>query len=256
MRRFFAEQILPPALAFALLLGLWQGAIWVFRLPAFLLPSPLSVGEVLISDAPRITLATYYTFVTALAGFAASLLVGVGVSFAFAQSTLLRRAGYPYAIFLQTVPIIAIAPLIIAIFGAHWLSIVAIAAIISLFPIITNTTAGLLAVDPRLDELFKILRASRMARLRKLQIPTAIPYLVTGAKVSCGLAMVGAIVGEFVAGYGENRFGLGRLIQANSDTLKTDRMMAAVLAAALLGILIFAAVNLLAAWLLRRWTEK
>ena len=165
----------------------------------------------------------------------------------------MRRCGYPYAIFLQTVPIVAIAPLVIAVCGQNLRSVVLVSTIISLFPIITNVTTGLLSVDPRLAELFAVYQASRWQQLCKLQIPTAIPHLVTGAKVSSGLAMVGAIVGEFFAGYGQERYGLGFLIQANSDTLRTDRLMAAVFASAVLGVAMFTLVNLLARWLLKRW---
>jgi len=180
--------------------------------------------------------------------------LGSIIAMVFAQSTILRRAGYPYAIFLQTVPIVAIAPLMIAIFGQNLRSVVLIAVVISLFPIITNVTAGLMAVDPKLDELFLVLRASRWQRLLKLQIPTAVPYFVTGARTSSGLAIVGAIVGEFFAGYGQQAFGLGFLIQSNNDNLRTDKLFAAVLAAALLGILIFGVINLVSQWLLKRWS--
>jgi NitT/TauT family transport system permease protein len=196
-----------------------------------------------------------YTLIAAASGFGISLVLGSIIAMLFAQSTWIRRAGFPYAILLQTVPIVAIAPPVIAICGPDLSSVIIIAVIISLFPIITNATAGLLAVDPKLEELFRVLRASRWQRLVKLQIPTAVPYLLTGAKISSGLAMVGAIVGEFFAGYGNDAYGLGYLIQANSDSLRTDKLFAAVLASTALGIGIFAVVNL-AALALRRWTER
>lgn len=253
---WLAREALPPLVLLALVLAAWQGVVTAFEIPPYLLPGPMAVLHAAQSDAPRLLAAMGYTLQAALCGFVASLVLGTLIAFAFAQSSLVRRSGYPYAIFLQTVPIVAIAPLVIAVCGQNVGSVVLISLIISLFPIITAGTTGLLSVDPRLDELFRVYRASRWQRLTKLQIPTAVPYLVTGARTSSGLAMVGAIVGEFFAGYGQDRYGLGRLIQTTSDTLRTDKLFAAVLASALLGVLIFAGVSGLASLLLKRWTER
>jgi NitT/TauT family transport system permease protein len=253
--RYACEFLLPPLVLLLLLLAAWEGSIRLWGLPSYLLPRPGAVAATALRDAPQLLSAMGYTLWAAACGFLLSLALGSVVAMLFAQSSLIRRAGYPYAIFLQTVPIVAIAPLVIAVMGQNLRSVILIAVVISLFPIITNVTAGLLAVDPKLVELFRVLRASRWQRLVKLQIPTAVPYLLTGAKTSSGLAMVGAIVGEFFAGYGQEKYGLGYLIQANSDALRTDKLFAAVLAAALLGVAIFTLVNLLAGLLLRRWTD-
>jgi NitT/TauT family transport system permease protein len=253
--RRFVEFVLPPLLLLAAGLGVWELLVRWYEVPAYLLPPPSSVARAAIRNAEQIASAMRYTMVAAAAGFTISLVLGAAIAMAFAQSAWIRRAGYPYAVFLQTVPIVAIAPVVIATLGQDLRSVVLIAVIISLFPIITNVTAGLLAVDPKLEELFHVLRATRWQRLLKLQIPTAIPYLLTGAKTSSGLAMVGAIVGEFFAGYGQEAYGLGYLIQANSDSLSTNKLFAAVLAAALLGVGIFGLVNLVALSL-GRWTKK
>lgn len=250
-----ARDVLPPLVLFAGVVFIWGLAVWALSIPAYLLPAPWAVAQAAWMDAGRLLSAMGLTFTAALCGFAASLVLGTLISFAFAQSALVRRCGYPYAIFLQTVPIVAIAPLVIAICGQNLRSVVLVSTIISLFPIITNVTTGLLAVDPRLTELFAVYRATRWQRLTKLQIPTAVPHLVTGAKVSSGLAMVGAIVGEFFAGYGQERYGLGFLIQANSDTLRTDRLIAAVFASALLGVAMFTLVATLSRWALKRWLQ-
>ncbi len=246
--------VLPPLLLLGLVVGAWELAVRWFAVPAYLLPAPSAVARVAWQDAGQLLSAMRYTLLAAASGFSISLALGSAIAMVFAQSTLLRRAGYPYAIFLQTVPIVAIAPLVIAVFGQNLRSVVLIAVVISLFPIITNVTAGLLAVGPKLAELFRVLRASRWQRLWKLQVPTAVPYLVAGARTSSGLAIVGAIVGEFFAGYGQQAFGLGFLIQSNNDNLRTDKLFAAVLAAALLGLAIFGLINVVAQQLLKRWS--
>lgn len=246
--------VIPPLLLLGIVVGAWEAAVRWWEVPAYLLPAPSAVAKTALKDAPQLLSAMRYTLLAAASGFAISLVLGSAIAMAFAQSSLLRRAGYPYAIFLQTVPIVAIAPLMIAVFGQSLRSVVIISVVISLFPIITNVTAGLLAVDPKLEELFRVLRASRWQRLWKLQVPTAVPYLVTGARTSSGLAVVGAIVGEFFAGYGQQAYGLGYLVQSNNDNLRTDKLFAAVLAAALLGIAIFGAINMVSQWLLRRWS--
>ena len=176
------------------------------------------------------------------------MLIGI----VFSQSVIVRRSFYPYAILLQTVPSVALAPLVILWFGHGFVSVVVVAFIISLFPIITGSTAGLLAVDRNLLELFAMGNASRLQVLWKLRLPNSIPYLITAAKISCGLSVIGAIVGEFSAGFGDH-FGLGYLITQTSATLATDYLFAAVLAAMLLGVLIFGGVSLLGEWVLRLW---
>lgn len=245
--------VVPPLVLLALIVGVWEMAVRWFEVPAYLLPAPSVVARTAAKDATQLLSAMRYTLIAAASGFTISLLLGSTIAMVFAQFAWLRRAGFPYAIFLQTVPIVAIAPLLIAVFGQSLRSVIIIVVVISLFPIITNVTAGLMAIDPKLHELFQVLRASRWQRLVKLQMPTAVPYLLTGARTSSGLAIVGAIVGEFFAGYGQQAYGLGFLIQANNDNLRTDKLFAAVLAAALLGILIFATINLVSQRLLKRW---
>ena len=182
-----------------------------------------------------------------------SLGIGTLIGIAFSQSAIVRRSFYPYAILLQTVPSVALAPLVILWFGHGFTSVVVVAFIISLFPIITNSTAGLLAVDRNLVELFQMANASRLQALWKLRLPNSIPQIITGAKIACGLSVIGAIVGEFSAGYGTDRFGLGYLITQNSTKLETDYLFAAVLAAMLLGVAIFGSVSLVGELILRLW---
>jgi NitT/TauT family transport system permease protein len=174
------------------------------------------------------------------------------VGVVFSQSRAVARGFYPYAIFLQTVPIVAIAPTIIAWCGTGMVSVIVVAFILGLFPIITNTYTGLMSIAPSYLELFELYNANRWQVLCKLRIPSALPHLVTGAKVSAGLSVIGAIVGEFFAG-ATSLYGLGYLIPQAIGSLKMDVGFAAVVCSSLLGLTLFGGVSLIGNWLLARW---
>ncbi|MCB0218149.1 MAG: ABC transporter permease subunit [Chrysiogenetes bacterium] len=244
---------LPPLIAFALVVGLWAALARVFEVPAYLVPMPSAVGGAIVEHLGALVSASLLTGAGALAGFAASLIVGIASACLFSQSKLLERSLYPYAIFLQTVPIVAIAPLIVIWFGTGFLSVVVVVFVVSVFPVITAGTAGLTRIDSGLLDLFALSGASRAQTLWKLRLPGAVPSLVTGAKVAGGLAVVGAIMGEFFAGYGAARQGLGYLIIVTSGQLKTAYLFAAIFAATLLGLAFFTGVSLAGRWILERW---
>ena len=203
------QTVLPPLALFALVAAIWQWFVVAYHVKPYLLPSPVAVGTALVRDAALLGSAVLYTGTAALLGFGASLLIGTVIAFAFSQSRILRSSGYPYFIFLQTVPIVAIAPLIVRWCGNGFHSVVLVAAILSLFPILSNATQGLLQIDPNLLDLFRLNNASRWQMLTKLRFPSAVPAICAGARTASGLAVVGAIVGEFFVGYGSKRFGLG-----------------------------------------------
>jgi len=249
----WSRAILPPLLLFVVVLVVWEVAITALRVPKFILPSPLAVAQAAWKYGPELRTGLAFTSGAAITGFLASFVIGTLIAIAFSQSSLIRSSCYPYAIFLQTVPIMAIAPLIILWFGTGFHSVVLVAFIISLFPIITNVTSGLLAVDPDLIDLFRLNNASRWQVLWKLRLPNSVPAMCIGAKTSSGLAVVGSIVGEFFAGYSEKWYGLGYLIPAWKEGLKQDRLFAAILASTLLGLAIFTLVNVISASVLSRW---
>jgi NitT/TauT family transport system permease protein len=168
----------------------------------------------------------------------------------FSQSALFRRALYPYAVLLQTVPIIAVAPIVIVSLGRGFLSISLIACIISMFPVITNTTTGLLQVDRNLLDLFSLNQATRMQVLFRLRLPSAMPYLISGIRIASGSAVVGAIVGEFFVGSGQP--GLGALIQRKTASLALPELYATVASSTLLGTIVFGSITLAGDTLLRR----
>jgi NitT/TauT family transport system permease protein len=247
------EFVAPPVVFFALVVLVWQAATSLWEIPAYLVPSPGRVLAAAHEHAAELWRASLMTAAGALCGFGLSLTVGTAAGLLFSQSRIIERSIYPYAIFLQTVPIVAIAPLVVMWFGNGFGGVVTVAFILSLFPIITNATAGLKRVESSLVELFEIGNASRWQTLVKLRLPNSVPYLVAGAKISCGLSVIGAIVGEIFAGYGAQGFGLGYLINMNTGNLDTAYAFAAVIAATLLSIAIFLAVTALSATILARW---
>lgn len=248
-----ARRALPPLAALVLLLGLWELGARALRVPVYLLPPPSAVALAAWASAGPLLSAAVSTGRAALTGFALSAVLGVVVAVALASSRILERALYPYTVFLQTVPVVAIAPILVLWFGPGFRSVAVSALIVAVFPVIANTLAGLRSVNPALRDLFRLYGASRWATLFKLELPSAIPSIVTGLRVAAGLAVIGTIVGELVAGYSEEAGGLGITVMAANRQLRTDLLFAAVIAASLLGLAIFGAVDLAGHLLLRRW---
>ena len=190
----------PPLVVLFVFLAVWESLVRALDVAPYLLPAPSAIGKALVEHSAELAMGTVLTGLASVLGFASSLFLGALIAFGFSQSRLVQRSFYPYAIFLQTVPILAIAPLIVIWVGTGLLSVVIVAVIISLFPIITNGTTGLTRVDPGHLELFAIHNANRWQQLVALRLPGSIPYFLSGAKVASGLAVIGAIVGEFFAG--------------------------------------------------------
>lgn len=241
----------------AALLALWQLVLWLFSVPPFMLPSPLAVAISVRAKLPTLATAFVITGEEALGGLIASIVGGVAVALIFAQSRWIRRMFYPYTLLLQTVPIVAIAPLILLWVGAGTVSVTLIAFIMSLAPIIANTTQGLVSVEENMLHLFLMHNASPTQLLFKLRLPHAVPSLFVGIRIASGLAVIGAIIGELYAGsirVGEG--GLGYSIQYASTQLQTDYLFALVLAATVLGFSFFFFVMFLEWYFLHRWHES
>jgi NitT/TauT family transport system permease protein len=255
-RRSVLAAVLPPVLLFFGVLVVWHVVVVRWKVPPYLLPGPLDVGRAALENSAKLASATGITAAGATCGFGVSLAIGVLIAIVFSQSAIVRRSLFPYAIFFQTVPIVAIAPLIVLWSGTGFRSVVLVAFIVSVFPIITNATAGLTSIDPDLVDLFRLHGASRWQTLSKLRLPSAVPSTVTGAKTSSGLAVIGTIVGEFFVGYDPSEhYGLGYLIQESTTQLKVDVVLCAVVLATLLGLVVFGAVNLVGALVLRRYSQ-
>jgi NitT/TauT family transport system permease protein len=246
----------PPAVVFVLVIALWQASITVFNMPRFLLPGPVDVIQAWIEYQDTLVGAVISTFVSALVGFGLAIVVGMAVALLMSQSKIIERSLFPYAVLLQTIPIVAIAPLIVIWVGAGMSAVVVIAFLIALFPIITNTTAGLTSTDHNLMAMFELYNASWWQRMVKLKFPAALPYIMTGLRISSGLAVIGAIVGEFIAGIGGMRGGIGYVITQAAAQLKMPYLFAAALTSSLLGIAIFILVSFVSARFLRHWHES
>lgn len=245
---------LPMCIALFVLLSGWAAIKHFGRIEDYFVPYPWDMIAAAWRVRDELWQATWLTARAAVCGFALSTVIGSLIAIAFAQLRLLRLGCFPYAVILQTVPIVAIAPLITYTRGPGFQSVVLIAFIVSLFPIIANVTAGLTSVPQSLHELFRLHHASRWQVITKLQLPHAIPDLLTGMRTSAGLAVIGAIVGEFFAGNSSRGHGLGFMVPQRMDRLKADEAFAAVAMATLLGIAMFSAVSLLRSTLLKRWT--
>ncbi len=247
--------VIPVLLVAVGVLTLWHFSVLWFQIPAILLPGPEQVLRTAWDKREVLLEGTKVTFRAAFVGLSASIVFGTFVAVLFSQSRHIRNAFLPYVIFLQTVPIVAIAPLLITWTGYTFKSVVLITLTISVFPIISNVTAGLVAVDRNLEDLFRIYKAGRFASMFKLRIPTAIEYLVLGMRISSGLAVIGAIMGDFFVGSGAEYKGLGTLMTYWGARQQTDAVIAALFASTFLGITFFASVSFLEHYVLRRWTR-
>jgi NitT/TauT family transport system permease protein len=245
--------VAPPLVTLVVVVAAWEIAVRALEVPRFLVPPPSAVFAALTGDLAMLAGSTMTTARGALFGFLLSTVLGTGAGLVLSLSKTLERGLYPYALFLQTVPIVAIAPLLVLWFGPGLRAVAVSAFIVSVFPVIANTLAGLRGVDPRLQDLFRLYGATRTSTLFKLDLPSALPSIATGLRVASGLSVIGAIVGEFVAGFAEGRAGLGITVLAAYRQLRTDLLFAAVLLSSLLGLALFGAVNLVSSIVLRRF---
>ena len=242
---------------FAAFMLLWQLIIWVEQVPAYVLPSPGRVAQVIIERFPTLSQSFGITAFTATAGFICSIIAGVAVALLFAQSRWIRRLFYPYTLLLQTVPIVAITPLIILWVGPGTPAVTLITFIICLAPIIANTTQGLISVDENFIHLFLMHNATRGQILFKLRLRNAIPSLFVGIRISAGIAVIGAITGELFAGSSSvGRGGLGYSIIYASQQLQTDYLFALIVASAALGFVFYFIVYFLEWYFLHSWHES
>ncbi len=245
------------AIVFAVLIGLWSRAVAIAHIPVYMLPGPGAVLSAARERFPSLLNSLEITTMEAAGGLAASLIVGIAVALVFAQWRWLRQLVYPYTILLQTVPIVAIAPLIINWIGPGIPAVMLVTFIICLAPIIANTTQGLISVDRNLIDLFLMHKATPAQVLLKLRLPHALPNLFTGVRISAGIAVIGGITGELFAGstrVGEG--GLGYSIIYANNQMETSYMFALVAAATLLGFGFFFLVMFFEWLALHNWHES
>lgn len=228
----------------------------VYAGKGYLVPSPQEVAAAVAENAGVLLVATLTTLKEATFGYLLAIVGGISLAAVLSQSKLLERSIYPYAVLLQTVPVVAVAPLIVLWFGYNDLSVVIISLIMSLFPIVNNTLLGLRSTSRNLIELFALHNKSRVTAFWKLQLPGALPHIIGGLRISAGLSVIGAIVGEFIIGSGNAQGGLGVQIVFAQGRMYTALLFAEVIAATLLGFLFFMIVSAIGNRLLKNWHES
>jgi NitT/TauT family transport system permease protein len=251
-----ALSILAPLLVGVALLAFWEVACRAYDVPIFLLPKPSDIARTLANDWPTLLGALGRTLRIALQAFAASIVLGTLIAFLFVQNRIIEKSLFPYAVLLQVTPIVAIAPLIIILVKDTRVALTVCATVVAIFPIISNTTLGLRSVDAGLVNLFRMNRAGRLQTLVRLRIPSALPYFFGGLRISSGLALIGAVVAEFVAGTGGRSSGLAYEILQAGFQLDIPRMFAALLLITLAGVGLFVAMVGLSRLALGHWHES
>ena len=238
------KNFLAPTILFIFVTILIELIVIGFKVSPFILPRPTVVLESFMENFNALAVAGWNSFIISICGFLLSLVVGIFIALIMAQSRLIERSLYPYALFLQCVPIVALAPVFIKWFGSGMPSMIVISFVISLFPIITATVNGLTSVKKEYLEMMKLYGADWKQILFKIRFPSAVPYMITGARVSAGLSVVGAIIGEFFTGKSDAK-GIAYLIRLNDEHMDTPYFFATTLAAAILGLVIFSLTGII-----------
>lgn len=251
-----SARIVAPVLMGLVMLALWEGLVRAMAIPPYILPGPVLVTKTLISDWGTLWPALLVTLRITLEALLAAVVVGILLALLFSLSRWIELSLFPYAIILQVTPIVAIAPLIIAWVDDVNVSLLICAWLVAFFPILSNTVLGLRSVDRNLLDLFELYGASRWRTLLDLRLPAALPYFLGGLRISGGLALIGAVVAEFVAGSGGRESGLAYRILESGYQLKIPRMFAALVLISAAGIAIYLLLSLVSHLLLRRWHES
>jgi NitT/TauT family transport system permease protein len=247
---------LPPLLVGVLILAGWEACCRIFAIPAYLVPAPSMIIKTFLLNAPALMQSLWVTLRVTFIALGLSIVIGTAIAFLFVQSPIIERSFFPYAVILQVTPIVAIAPLIIILVKNTQGALVICATIIAIFPIISNTTIGLRSIDAGHQDLFAINRASRLQNLIYLRVPSALPYFFAGLRISSGLALIGAVVAEFVAGTGGQNTGLAYQILQSGYQLDIPRMFAALFLITLAGIALFLIVIGLTKVALGSWHDS
>jgi NitT/TauT family transport system permease protein len=239
-RRVLYSSWARPVILIALLIVLWQLAIVVFRIPPYLIPAPLAVVKQLVKQWPELIQQASFTTYATLGGFALSIAFGIPMALLIAYSRTVESFVYPLLVFSQSVPKVAIAPLFVVWFGFGIIPKVIAAFMLGFFPIVVSTVVGFKSVDRDMIDLARSMKASKLQIFRRISLPQALPSIFAGLKVSVTLAVVGAVVGEFV---GSNS-GIGYVLQIANGNFDLPLMFAALSILSLIGVLLFAAVDL------------
>jgi NitT/TauT family transport system permease protein len=249
-------RILAPVLIGIVTLVLWEVILRIRGTPDYIVPGPIAIVRSLVQNWDTLQVSLWVTLQTTFAALAAAVVLGVALSVLFTASKWIELSFFPYAVILQVTPIAAIAPLIIIWVDDTSLAVLICAWIVAFFPILSNTTLGLNSADHNLVNLFQLYGASRLQTLRYLRLPAAMPYFLGGLRISGGLALIGAVVAELVAGSGGHSSGLAYRILESGYQLQIPKMFAALLLISLSGICIFLVLTAVSHLALRKWHES
>jgi NitT/TauT family transport system permease protein len=238
------------------MLTAWELSCRLFDVPSYLLPTPSLIVKTFIVNAPDLLHSLWVTLRVTLIALGLSVGIGTAIALLFVQSPIIERSFFPYAVILQVTPIVAIAPLIIILVKNTQGALIICATIIAIFPVISNTAVGLRSIDAGHQDLFAINRASRLQNLIYLRLPSALPYFFAGLRISSGLALIGAVVAEFVAGTGGRNTGLAYQILQSGYQLDIPRMFAALFLITLAGIALFLVVIGISRMALGSWHDS
>jgi NitT/TauT family transport system permease protein len=245
-----------PIVVGVIILAVWEVLCRVAHVPTYLFPKPSEIAISLYTQGPVLLHALMSTLTVTIEAFGIAVVVGTLIAFVFVQSKLVEISLFPYAVLAQVTPIVAIAPLIILLVKNTSLSLTICATVIAIFPVISNTTIGLRTIDPGLLSYFRMNKASRLNLLLRLRIPSALPYFLAGLRISSGLALIGAVVAEFVAGTGGRSAGLAYEILEAGFQLDIPLMFASLLLIAVTGVLLYLLMVVLTKALLGNWHES
>jgi NitT/TauT family transport system permease protein len=247
--------ILLPLLVFAAAVAAWEWVVRAYAIAPYILPAPSAIALTLVKDWGTLSASLLVTLRTMAIALLIATAGGVLLAVIFAQSRLIERSLYPFAVILQVTPIVAIAPLLLVYLDSGTAMLVC-AFIVAFFPILSNTTLGLASTDRNLRDLFKLYGAGRWRELMLLRVPSALPYFLGGLRIGGGLALIGAVVAEIAAGSAGQGSGLAYRIVESGYRLNIPRMFAALILISATGILVYAVLGLVSHLLLRRWHES
>ena len=251
-----SARTIAPIVVGILILAVWEGGCRFFHVPPYLFPTPSSIVLALFNQFPTLLRALGTTLLITLEAFVVAVVLGTFIAFLFVQNKLIEASLFPYAVLLQVTPVVAVAPLIIILVKNTSLSLMICAAVVAIFPVISNTTIGLHSVDPGLLSYFRMNKATRLETLIRLRIPSALPFFLAGLRIASGLALIGAVVAEFVAGTGGRSAGLAYQILQAGFQLDIPLMFAALLLIALTGVALYLLMVGLSNVLLGKWHES
>ena len=249
-------RLILPALVMLVVLLLWEFLVWLNEVPHYLIPAPSLIAKTLMTDGPSLLQSMMFTVKLMLASLFFAIVGGVALGLLFAMSRIIEISLFPFAVVLQVTPVIAIAPLILIYVHDTFSALLVCAWIVAFFPILSNTVVGLRSADHNLRDLFTLYRATQWQRLRYLMIPSALPYFMSALKIAGGLALIGAVVAEFVAGTAGQNTGLASRILESSFRNEIPRMFAALFLVSLLGIVTFQVTSWLSKLVLGHWHES